>query len=118
MKEQTFTDIITKTRTEALEYIRGILKSRGTNYELVDPNDYEEEIEDSVYDLPRGTHFTKDNYLEEYPIVIINIDDENKLTFEGLSCIGETEKDYTFDEDELSVELACAIADHVYYLEN
>lgn len=118
MSTKSFTDVLETTRTEAMEYIRGVLKSRGTGYELTDPANYEEDIEDSVYSLPRGFNVSKRGYYDEYPIVIINIDKNEKLSFEGLSCLGDTDEDYYFEEDDLSIDTVCAIADLVQELEN
>lgn len=118
MAKQTFVNKIVAVEKKALDYILSVLKKRGTNYEIVDPASYEDGIEDEVYELPRGIHVTKHGFYEEYPIVVINIDNEDKLTFVGLACIGETDDDRTFEVDDLSAPCICAIADIVARLEN
>ena len=34
---------------KALAYITGVLKKRGSDYQLIDPTSYEEGLEDEVY---------------------------------------------------------------------
>ena len=111
-----FTQKLNDVRQEALNYIHSVLRARGTNYELIDPSTYEDGIEDEVYDLPRGFNVNKYEFYDEYPIVVINIEND-ELSFYGIQ-IGEGNDDYTFDSDSLTTDTICAIADLVRDLEN
>ena len=106
-------------RQAALEYIRGVLKQRGTGYEIIDPAMYDEDegIDDTVYQLPRGVHISKHGHYYEFPIVIIDINDKDELTFKGLD-MGDYCEDMDFEESELYDSVVCAIADIVFNLEN
>ena len=115
---KSFVSRLMKVSDDALEYIRKVLKERGTGYEIIDPASYEDEVEDEVYKLPRGVYVTKHGNYEEYPIVIINIDDTGRLTFEGLACIGEAYEDKIFTEEDLYAGHICSIADIVARLES
>ena len=112
-----YTNQIEATRSEALSYIKSILDKRGSNYELIEPASYDDDdTDESVYDLPTAYYIDKHNFYTEYPIVIINIENDI-LNFVGLGCKNDNE-DYTFVEQELSTNVICAIADLVYQLEN
>jgi hypothetical protein len=108
---------LTLVRNEAIEYITSVLKERGTNYELVDPSLYEDGFEDELYDLPRGTRVDRHDYHNEHPIVCIDIDDKDVLTFKGMAGLGETEDDYDYSADELDSFTICQIADLIKSLE-
>jgi hypothetical protein len=118
MSDKTFSSELAKVSKSALEYIRKVLKERGTNYEIIDPATYDDEIDDVVSGLPRGIHITGGGAHREYPIVVINIDAEDKLTFVGLGGYDETKADMDFGEEYLSEMCICEIADIVAGLEN
>lgn len=108
---------LTQVRIEAIEYITSVLKKRGTNYELVDPALYEDEFEDEMYDLPRGSTTDRHGYLIEHPIVIIDIDDNDVLTFKGVGGLSEADNDNDYSVDEMDSFTICSIADIVESLE-
>lgn len=114
----SFSSELNKFRVDALESIRKVLKERGTDYQIIDPACYEDDFDDAVYELPRAVHITDGGAHREYPIVVINIDAEDKLTFVGLGGYDETKADKNFGEEYLSVECLCAVADIVAGLEN
>jgi hypothetical protein len=118
MSNKTFASRVVEAGKDALEYIRKVLKERGTHYEIIDPATYDDEIDDVVSVLPRGIHITGGGAHREYPIVVINIDAENKLTFVGLGGYDETKADMDFGEEYLSEMCICEIADIVAGLEN
>jgi hypothetical protein len=109
---------IIKARREAIDYIASVMKKRGTNYELVDPALYEDGFEEEMYDLPRGSTTDKHGYLLEHPIVVINIDDKDVLTFKGTGGLAETEDDNDYSVDDMESFTLCEIADLIKSLEN
>lgn len=113
-KLETFQESI---RNEAIKIITDTLKQRGTGYELVDPAIYDEEIDDSIYELPRGSYVGKYDSYNEFPIVMVNISETEEITFTGIPCLSENDDDYEFDMDELSTSTLCAIADIISDLE-
>lgn len=114
---KSFVSKMEKVRLDALKYIREIVSKRGDNpYELIDPSTYEDEIEDEVYELPRGINVDKHGYHEEYPLINVSIIND-VLSFEGLSCITETDEDKMFSDDDLDTDVICIIADIIINLE-
>jgi hypothetical protein len=123
-----FVSELLELQSRALEYIRSILKKRGTEYQIIDPATYEdgydedentEEERNQLWALPRGKYVTKHGFYEEYPIVMINIDEEDKLTFLGIGCIGDgADEEKIFTDEDLSTPTICAIADIVSALED
>jgi len=104
-------------RLEALTYIREVVSKHGDNpYELIDPSTYDGEIENEVYELPRGVYVDKFGYHNEYPLINVSII-KNVLTFGGLACIGEVDDDMTFNDDELDTDVICTIANKIFNLE-
>lgn len=114
---ETYIGKLDRLRGLALDYIRAVLSARGTNYELIDPNEYEEDLSDEVYKLPRGKYTNMRGYLYEFPIVVIDINDQGELTFKGVD-MGDFCRDMDFSENEMEDMMICAIADLVYHLEN
>ena len=107
-------------RKSAIIYITKVLMMRGANYELIDPAMYEDdnEIDDSVFNLPRAIALQKYGAADEYPIVLININDKGELSFVGIDVLSEMNgDDETFTTDSLTTETLCAIADLVASLE-
>lgn len=104
-------------RDDSITYITEILKERGTGYQLIDPATYEDGIEDEVYGLPRGVYLTKHWSYSEHSIVVINIDDEGILSFEGIDTDGTTE-DQIFKVEDMFTETLALIAALVYKFEN
>ena len=114
---KSFVKKVSNVRLEALTYIREIVSKRGDNpYELIDPSTYDEEIDDEVYKLPRGVYVNKYGYHDEYPLFNVSIIDDT-LSFGGLSCIGETDEDKMFNDDELDTDVICTIADIIVNFE-
>lgn len=113
---KTFAAQLEELRNNALAYIRKVLNQRGTNYELTDPANYEDEIEDCVFELPRATYVNKYSFFDEYPIIAVDIDND-VLTFQGIAAIGEADDDRTFNEDDMTTASLCGIADIIANLE-
>ena len=114
---KTFMEKIRKTRQDALDYIFKVMDKRGNGYELIDPDEYEEELTTPVYEMPRGERMDKHNFHVESAIVTIDIN-HNVITFNGID-IGESEsEEYGYGEDELTTEAICRIADIIWNLEN
>lgn len=114
---KTFMGKIRQIRQDALDYIINVINKRGSGYELIDPNEYEEELTTEVYEMPRGERMNKYNYHVESAIVTIDIN-KNVVTFNGID-IGESEDgEYAYGEDELTTESICRIADIIRILEN
>lgn len=116
-----YVEKISDIRKEAIDYITSVVKKRGTNYELVDPALYEDGFEDGMYDVPRGFTVNKYGYMDVHPIVVIDIDDNDKLTFKGIGGLmdfGETDEDNDYSVDNLETYVICQIADLVESLEN
>lgn len=111
----THLDQLTQIRDNALNYIKSVLRFRGTNYELTDPTNYEEDLTDEIYQLPRGFSITKHGHYVEYAIVIINIEND-ELSFHGIE-IGEMGDEMTFTDGDLDTDTICVIADLVKTLE-
>ncbi len=99
----------------AVDYIKSVLLMRGSGYELIAPDSYEDGMGDEVYELPRGYLVDKRGYYYEFPLVVINIKDD-VLTFEGLD-LGDYDNDHGFSVEELSTGVLCAVADLVRGLE-
>lgn len=103
---------------EAMVYIRAILELRGSNYELIDPVEYENEISDEVSKLPSMVEFsTVDGPGNEFAIITIDIDEKKNLTFNGIELNG-SDNEIKFSENEMTSDVLCGIADLVYGLEN
>jgi hypothetical protein len=115
--QESFLEKLESLRANAIEYIRKVLKQRGTGYELIDPATYEEDFDDEVYDLPRANYVGKHGNYDEYPIVVIDIDADDILTFKGICKLGDTDDDRDFSVEELSSACLCQIADVVANLE-
>lgn len=115
---RTFQSKINDVREEALSYILSVMKMRGAGYELTDPANYEEEIDEEVYELPRASYVGRRMDYHECAIVMINIDNEDTLTFVGLKCFNEDDGEQTFHHSRIDTETICIIADLVYELEN
>ena len=111
----TFVNELLLLRNKSVDYIHKILSLRGTGYEITDPANYEDEINDELYQLPRAISVSKHGHHIEYAIVVINIQDD-KLSFYGIE-IGESTDEETFDESDLTTETLCEIADLVKLLE-
>jgi len=99
----------------AVAYIKSVLEMRGSGYELIAPDDYEEEWTDEVYAMPRGYLVNKRDYYFEFPLVMINIKD-GVITFTGLD-LGDYNEDHEFSVEELSTDVIVALADRVRELE-
>lgn len=110
-----FTEDLTSLRNKVIDYIKSVLEFRGTNYEIVSPDEYEDDISDEIYKLPRGIDISKHGHHVEYAIVIINIEN-GVLSFYGIE-IGEMGDDKHFTEDELTTDTLVSIADIVLSLE-
>lgn len=115
MTPKTFNDELTELRNRCIEYIKSVLNFRGTNYEVTDPANYEDGLEDEIYSLPRAWNATKHGYHIEYAIVIINIEND-VLSFYGIE-IGEMGDEVTLTVDDLTTETICSLADLVKSLE-
>lgn len=114
---KTFTDKIWEIRKEAGAYILSVLEKRGTAYELCPPADYEDGLEDTIYELPIGTNVSKHGYYDQYALVVANISDTKQISFVGVPTT-ETDDEQRFDIEELSTETIADIADLIYSLEN
>jgi hypothetical protein len=115
-KKKSLVEQYEQIRVEALKYIRKVLNKRGTNYELIDPAEYEDELSDEVYKLPRVNYVDKYFNYYEFPIIVVNIDND-VLTFQGIN-ISEYDEDKGFGEDDIPTDVLCAIADNIKALEN
>lgn len=115
---KTFQSKINDVREEALSYILSVMKMRGTGYQLTDPANYEEEIDEEVYGLPRSSYLDRRMDYHECAIVMINIDNEDTLTFVGLKCFNEDDGEHEFHYSDVETETICLIADLVHKLEN
>ena len=102
----------------AVAYIKSVLEMRGSGYELIAPDAYDEETDDEVYQLPRGYTVGKYGMYDEFPLVMINLNEKNELVFVGISVMSEgVDEDKHFIVEELSTEVVCAVADRVRELE-
>lgn len=111
----SFNDELIRLRQLSIDYIKSVLNFRGTNYELTDPANYEDGIEDEIYGLPRGFNITKHGHHVEYAIVVVNIEN-NELSFEGIE-IGEMGDEETFTIDDLTTDTICSIAELIKHFE-
>lgn len=111
-----FTEQLGQIRNNAVEYITSVLQQRGTNYELISPDEYEDEISDEVHKLPRAFNVSKQGYYCEFSIIVINIDADNNIQFNGLSI--EDNEEELFSMDDLFTDTIVLIAELVYKLEN
>lgn len=103
---------------EAKDYIISILKERGNDYQLINPQDIEEDRPDEFYELPRVMSFGKYNTYDEYSVVTLNLDESGKVQLEGVSIDGETDEvDKTFNLDDERSSFICYLADVVRQLE-
>ena len=110
-----FTEQLGQIRNNAVEYITSVLQQRGTNYELISPDEYEDEISDEVYNLPKAFSSFSIEYHQQYSIIVINIDNDI-ITFNGLNV--DNADEHIFQIDELSADTIVLIAELVYKLEN
>ena len=111
----SFNDELILLRNRSIKYIKKVLSFRGRKYELTDPANYEDGIEDEIYGLPRGFNITKQGHHVEYAIVVVNIK-HNELSFEGIE-IGEMGDEETFTVDDLTTDTICSIAELIKHLE-
>lgn len=110
---------LTKVRIDAIDYITSVLKNRGSDYQLIDPASYEDgNFQDDVYELPRGLNVDRHGYHEEHPIVSVDIDNEDILTFKGIGGLGDTGNDHDYTAGELESFTLCSIADMISNFEN
>lgn len=114
----TFSERMSDLVQEAMDYVHDVLQKRGTNYELIDPQEIEESnnLPDRIYTLPRISEVKKHGYYVQYAITAINIKDD-KLLFEATPLTEGVDDDQTFTEDDPSSEQWLAIADAVAELE-
>jgi hypothetical protein len=101
---------------EALDYIRKVLKQRGSGYELIDPSTYEDVFEDDFFNAPVQKIDGKIDSLDYYGIVCIDIKKNGTLIFIGYKhdCSGKEKK---FKESKMSPSTIFEIADLVADLE-
>ncbi len=113
-----FFNKLQELRKEALDYILGVLRKRGTDYQLIDPQSIEDTLTDEYYELPRADKVDKHGFYSEFPIIAINIEDD-KLVFVGDSSMdaGSFCDEY-FEPDDLSSPIIFKIADMVKQFEN
>ena len=100
---------------EAKLYIKSVLLNRGTNYQLIDPQDIEDEYTDEFYDLPGTLVYSKHGHYTENKIVVINLVN-GYLEFETVDT--EDYDDHTLDGSEFESVTWLWLADLVEQLEN
>lgn len=109
-------ELLNEFKQERINYIKNVLQFRGSNYELIDPSEYEDGISDEVRKLPRCFHIHQfGNVHIDYAIVVVNIKDDI-LSFDGVE-LGDLEVIEEFSVDDLSVETICLICDLILKLE-
>lgn len=113
----TFLDKVNAVRNESIDYIKSILNFRGTEYQLTDPSNYDDEEIDSdeLFKLPIGVYVNKHGFHLEYNIVMVNIND-GVLSFVGIDPSEGDE--HTFSENDMYTVDLCYIADLIYSFEN
>lgn len=100
---------------EAKLYVKGVLLKRGTNYQLIDPQDIEDEYTDDFYDLPGTVAYSRHGYYTEHKIVAINLVDGH-LEFETVDT--EEYNDHVLDGTEFESVTWLWIADVIELLES
>ena len=100
---------------EAKLYIKGVLLKRGTNYQLIDPQEIEDEFTDEFYDLPATLAYSKHGYYTEHKIVVINLVN-GCLEFETIDTVDYN--DHVLDGSEFESVTWLWLADVVESLEN
>ena len=116
--ENNFNEELSVLRTKFFNYIKEILKKRGTDYQLIDP-DIIDERDSEFYDLPKAIKYYEKygtTQFDEFCIVDIKIEGD-MILFSGVSVDGSAE-DYNFSEQDVSTDTICEIAYLVYHLEN
>ena len=100
---------------EAKLYIKSVLLNRGTNYQLIDPQDIEDEYTDEFYDLPGTIVYSKHGYYTEHKIVVISLVD-GSLEFETVDTVDYD--DHVLDGSEFESVTWLWLADFIEQLEN
>ena len=111
----TYVSELSELKNRCVDYIKSVLNFRGTNYEVTDPANYEDEFNDELYRLPRGFYVTKYGQYIEYAIVMIDIEND-VLSFRGIE-IGEMGDEETLTVNDLTTDSICSLADLVKSLE-
>lgn len=99
---------------EAKLYVAKVLLVRGTNYELINPQDLEDEFTDEFYDLPGTLVYSKHGHYTEHKIVVINLVDGH-LEFETVDT--EDYYDHKLDGSEFESVTWLWLADFIESLE-
>lgn len=102
-------------RQEAQAYIKDVLLKRGNDYQLIDPQDIEDEYTDEFYDLPGTLVYSKHGHYTEHKIVVISLVN-GYLEFETVDT--EDYDDHTLDGSEFESVTWLWLADLVEQLEN
>lgn len=116
--KNNFNEELSAIREKAFNYIKHILNKRGTDYQLIDP-DIIDERDPEFYDLPRAIKYYEKygtTQFDEFCIVDIKIEGDTIL-FSGVS-VDDSAEDYSFSDQDISIDTVCGIADLVYNLEN
>lgn len=100
---------------EAKLYIKSVLLNRGTNYQLIDPQDIEDEYTDEFYDLPGTLVYSKHGHYTEHKIVVISLVDGH-LEFETVDTVDY--QDHKLDGSEFKSVTWLWLADFIEELEN
>lgn len=113
---KTFRDKSLSLYNEIEKYLKSVLKKRGNEYQLINPQDIEDEYPDEFYELPRVWTLTDGGYHDEFAVVAIDLIDD-KIVFQ---CIHIDEyDDENIDMEDIGSEIynLALIADKVRELE-
>lgn len=107
----TFSDKINQLRIDVINELEKLVSKEKVVFVS---NTTINELDESFLELTRACHYGKYNSYEEYAIIAISRNEENKIVLHGYSIDGETreiEKD--FETDNLTTAELCGIVDEI-----
>lgn len=113
-----FTIKLSEFRGEIIDFLREVLAKRGTNYELINPQDIEDNKRPNVFYVLPSLVIKYNGVYREFTPVVIDMDEDMNISFGAVCTFDTSMEDITIPLHSIDTSTLCRIGDMVAAFEN